>query len=66
MTLYAALFGAFGFASPFLLASEIAKHIVEIGDFIQEAFVFAGHLVPRTQSSTSAGTERSVTSLAIC
>jgi len=45
--------------------TAIAKTIVEFGGFILKAVVVARHLVPRKQSSTSAGRGRSVTSLAI-
>jgi hypothetical protein len=44
----------------------LPTHPAEFGDFIQEAFVFSAHLVPSTQSSTSAERGRSVNYLAIC
>jgi hypothetical protein len=43
-----------------------AKQLSAVGGFILEAMPVAQRLVRRTQSSTSSGTERSVTSLAIC
>jgi hypothetical protein len=48
------------------LHSPNCKNTLLIDDFIQKAFVIAGHLAPSTQSSTSAERGRSVTSLAIC